>query len=228
MSHPTWVCGLKRSIRYATCPGSRSHPTWVCGLKQQGALTEKQVESHTLRGCVDWNMGVLPASQYGSVTPYVGVWIETSDVDVEYFINSHTLRGCVDWNVWCCYVWWISWCHTLRGCVDWNVIGNGSLISILCHTLRGCVDWNSQAKVCSFLSLGHTLRGCVDWNNDEVNTCIDNQSHPTWVCGLKPLLSFFLRLGKVTPYVGVWIETSMAQYSAISKMVKQQKKTDKR
>ena len=32
-------------------------------------------------------------------------------------------------------------------------------------------------------------------------------SHPTWVCGLKPLLSFFLRLGKVTPYVGVWIET---------------------
>ena len=40
---------------------------------------------------------------------------------------------------------------------------------------------------------GHTLT--YDW------------SHPTWVCGLKPLLSFFLRLGKVTPYVGVWIET---------------------
>ena len=34
------------------------------------------------------------------------------------------------------------------------------------------------------------------------------ESHPTWVCGLKPLLSFFLRLGKVTPYVGVWIETT--------------------
>ena len=164
--------------------------------------------SHTLRGCVDWNLSInaeltqyptvtpyvgvwietpelLKAVDHCHVTPYVGVWIETSDVDVEYFINSHTLRGCV----------------------DWNVIGNGSLISILCHTLRGCVDWNSQAKVCSFLSLGHTLRGCVDWNNDEVNTCIDNQSHPTWVCGLKPLLSFFLRLGKVTPYVGVWIET---------------------
>ena len=165
--------------------------------------------SHTLRGCVDWNLSInaeltqyptvtpyvgvwietpelLKAVDHCQVTPYVGVWIETSDVDVEYFINSHTLRGCV----------------------DWNVIGNGSLISILCHTLRGCVDWNSQAKVCSFLSLGHTLRGCVDWNNDEVTTCIDNQSHPTWVCGLKPLLSFFLRLGKVTPYVGVWIETT--------------------
>ena len=36
---------------------------------------------------------------------------------------------------------------------------------------------------------------------------LESGSHPTWVCGLKPLLSFFLRLGKVTPYVGVWIET---------------------
>ena len=186
-----------------------SHPTWVCGLKHMMLLCMMNLLSHTLRGCVDWNLSInaeltqyptvtpyvgvwietpelLKAVDHCQVTPYVGVWIETSDVDVEYFINSHTLRGCV----------------------DWNVIGNGSLISILCHTLRGCVDWNSQAKVCSFLSLGHTLRGCVDWNNDEVNTCIDNQSHPTWVCGLKPLLSFFLRLGKVTPYVGVWIETT--------------------
>ena len=39
------------------------------------------------------------------------------------------------------------------------------------------------------------------------NMLLDIESHPTWVCGLKPLLSFFLRLGKVTPYVGVWIET---------------------
>ena len=51
-----------------------SHPTWVCGLKQR-----------------DWQ-----EKMWGMVTPYVGVWIETSDVDVEYFINSHTLRGCVD------------------------------------------------------------------------------------------------------------------------------------
>ena len=36
----------------------------------------------------------------------------------------------------------------------------------------------------------------------------DDKSHPTWVCGLKPTFSFensthFF----VTPYVGVWIET---------------------
>ena len=83
-------------------------------------------------------------------------------------------------------------CHTLRGCVDWNVIGNGSLISILCHTLRGCVDWN----------------------NDEVNTCIDNQSHPTWVCGLKQRDWQEKMWGMVTPYVGVWIETLELAFNA--------------
>ena len=55
--------------------------------------------------------------------------------------------------------------------------------------------------------LCHTLRGCVDWNNDEVNTCIDNQSHPTWVCGLKQRDWQEKMWGMVTPYVGVWIET---------------------
>ena len=44
----------------------------------------------------------------------------------------------------------------------------------------------------------HTLRGCVDGNMP---------------------VSVKVLLISVTPYVGVWIETSMAQYSAISKMV---------
>ena len=45
-------------------------------------------------------------------------------------------------------------------------------------------------------------------------------SHPTWVCGLKLPKAIAARSESlVTPYVGVWIETSMAQYSAISKMV---------
>ena len=163
-----------------------SHPTWVCGLK----LLKKRINLLNLLSHPTWVCGL------------------------KHYLFSLPDQGQESHPTWVCG---LKQCdmtqillnqgHTLRGCVDWNVIGNGSLISILCHTLRGCVDWNSQAKVCSFLSLGHTLRGCVDWNNDEVNTCIDNQSHPTWVCGLKPLLSFFLRLGKVTPYVGVWIET---------------------
>ena len=33
-------------------------------------------------------------------------------------------------------------------------------------------------------------------------------SHPSWVCGLKPPVTIFLNsVNKVTPFVGVWIET---------------------
>ena len=33
MSHPTWVCGLKRTKAQNEAAGGVSHPTWVCGLK---------------------------------------------------------------------------------------------------------------------------------------------------------------------------------------------------
>ena len=56
-SHPTWVCGLKLTIPQLRKTTGTSHPTWVCGLKQ---LTEGE--------------------QYPEqVTPYVGVWIETTN-----------------------------------------------------------------------------------------------------------------------------------------------------
>ena len=32
-------------------------------------------------------------------------------------------------------------------------------------------------------------------------------SHPAWVCGLKLICWQFLKVGNVTPCVGVWIET---------------------
>ena len=51
-----------------------SHPTWVCGLKPEG-----------------WTDNYL-----GTVTPYVGVWIETQASRVILILLSHTLRGCVD------------------------------------------------------------------------------------------------------------------------------------
>ncbi len=76
-SHPTWVCGLKQLLRTNLHRLIRSHPTWVCGLKHpsqkiQGTLLVTPYvgvwieticwwrflgpkESHTLRGCVDWN-----------------------------------------------------------------------------------------------------------------------------------------------------------------------------
>ncbi len=52
-----------------------SHPTWVCGLKQAMMLLRL----------------------ISSVTPYVGVWIETLELafNADGF-QGHTLRGCVD------------------------------------------------------------------------------------------------------------------------------------
>ena len=40
------------------------------------------------------------------------------------------------------------------------------------------------------------------------NMLLDIESHPAWVCGLKPEIFYLLFLSsEVTPCVGVWIET---------------------
>ena len=37
---------------------------------------------------------------------------------------------------------------------------------------------------------------------------LNMQSHPSWVCGLKHKVGLIsIRFTKVTPFVGVWIET---------------------
>ena len=42
------------------------------------------------------------------------------------------------------------------------------------------------------------------------NMLLDIESHPTWVCGLKPSSNLVNSYNKeVTPYVGVWIETPL-------------------
>ena len=55
------------------------------------------------------------------------------------------------------------------------------------HTLRGCVDWNTNDPTALEHVICHTLRGCVDWNT---NWGIVDKLPP-----------------RVTPFVGVWIET---------------------
>ena len=99
----------------------KSHPAWVCGLKRAKLLKKQKRISHTLRGCVDWN-----------VKPHniIMQWIR------------HTLRGCVDWNATCREGIAMGFSHTLRGCVDWNQDTINALLMVNSHTLRGCVDWN--------------------------------------------------------------------------------------
>ena len=120
-SHPAWVCGLKRSeslkthcancvtpcvgvwieteMRWYFRPVVLSHPAWVCGLKPITRVLWKYSMSHTLRGCVDWNIRTMTAMYPYVVTPCVGVWIETTrSANFSFKSPCHTLRGCVDWN----------------------------------------------------------------------------------------------------------------------------------
>ena len=121
---------------------------------------------HTLRGCVDWNSLSFTIFYYGSVTPCVGVWIETSLYHVSALTTSVT--PCVG-----------VWIETLP-------LGHGTQPT--CHTLRGCVDWNyfedqdwgdttksHPAWVCGLKPWGFTCAWPCCW------------SHPAWVCGLKRL-----------------------------------------
>ncbi len=39
------------------------------------------------------------------------------------------------------------------------------------------------------------------------NMLLDIESHPAWVCGLKPFFRVSASICAVTPCVGVWIET---------------------
>ena len=41
------------------------------------------------------------------------------------------------------------------------------------------------------------------------NMLLDIESHPAWVCGLKPRVMLSSKFFAVTPCVGVWIETLM-------------------
>ena len=76
--------------------------------------------SHTLRGCVDWNVKRNSSFPLAVVTPCVGVWIET--IASETVQTSERVTPCVG-----------VWIETL-------IIRH--LQTNLSHTLRGCVDWN--------------------------------------------------------------------------------------
>ena len=211
---------------------SKSHPAWVCGLKQTVSLTSPCKRCHTLRGCVDWNFHFPKHGKHIVVTPCVGVWIETrigwgtpvlstshpawvcglklGGIIAAGASLGHTLRGCVDWNNysrngnsgnrWKSHPAWVcglklslkplQLMDKVTPCVGvWieTFLTKPLKLPKLRHTLRGCVDWNWNRITNTFINFCHTLRGCVDWN---------------YVCTFS-----YSQGAKVTPCVGVWIET---------------------
>ena len=164
-----------------------SHPAWVCGLKPQDVMLESVLQ----------------------VTPCVGVWIETwGGNGIRWNRKSHTLRGCVDWNP-------IKSVHDSSSLSHpaW-VCGLKRIRTDLCLEcgVTPCVgvwiETQIHSSSCKVIR-SHTLRGCVDWNVCwDTQTDSPNPSHPAWVCGLKLKSKFGDEVvSKVTPCVGVWIET---------------------
>ena len=75
MSHPAWVCGLKRGLWERPNILQKSHPAWVCGLKHgHGERLPFYDESHPA-----WVCG-----------------LKRNHRKVTFIVHSHTLRGCVD------------------------------------------------------------------------------------------------------------------------------------
>ena len=120
------------------------------------------------------------------VTPFVGVWIETTyKAEWKNELKRHTLRGCVDWNEIIGktkYGVWVTpfvgvWIETRpRGSFHFASWSHPSWVcGLKLHFRLNCVLRNS-----------HTLRGCVDWNGWTSHYYnVNIQSHPSWVCGLK-------------------------------------------
>ena len=166
MSHPSWVCGLKQGKKEVDNEElTKSHPSWVCGLKLLCNILSLIDESHTLRGCVDWNMKRM-------------AFCLTS--------SSHTLRGCVDWNLpeglrgesptsshpsWVCGLkqwYWYQHSVIFRSHPSW-VCG----LKLNQETLVTDDDKSHPSWVCG---LKHDAASLKE---------VEPKSHPSWVCGLK-------------------------------------------
>ena len=143
-----------------------SHPSWVCGLKH-----------------VNYNV----LGQVSSVTPFVGVWIETclsrtwpKNVEVTPFVGVWIETAKLVRNqLWGEVTPFVGvWIETISKMHGWSVAYVTPFVGVWietanfcpccywprCHTLRGCVDWNRYTETRVFRIRSHTLRGCVDWN----------------------------------------------------------------
>ena len=153
---------------------------WICSHTLRGCVDwnyriftmSVHKPCHTLRGCVDWNTILISAIALPcSVTPFVGVWIETV---VSFLLSTngtmrHTLRGCVDWN--CHKETGKAWAdrHTLRGCVDWNKVHRAFFEKLNVTPFVGVWIETGRSTDSQNGTQSHTLRGCVDWNANDVN-----------------------------------------------------------
>ena len=122
-------------------------------------------QSHTLRGCVDWNNRWRVGCDVRPVTPFVGVWIETNVAFYcEIVLLSHPS--------WVCGLKHVS-CYNLHS----NLKSHPSWVCGLKqnrNTKNPAVTQSHPSWVC----------GLKLWKFIQIFQ--RNESHPSWVCGLKP------------------------------------------
>ena len=204
-SHPSWVCGLKPALPYVANTSNQSHPSWVCGLKLS-----------------------LPAKTWRTlpVTPFVGVWIETySEISPCFCLRVTPFVGVwIETILFVCIAIRVashpSWVCGLKRpyhlTIADSVKSHPSWVCGLKHQKTYKIA--KVRKVTPFVGVwietpwghtrnawksGHTLRGCVDWNRMLVLLPVRCMSHPSWVCGLKPIWfnTFNMKLGSHPSWV---------------------------
>ena len=177
---------IETFIIFYDTPYQRSHPTWVCGLKPYPKYLITKYDSHTLRGCVDWNIYNINDSGLGRVTPYVGVWIETINMKYKGFgLESHptwvcglkpstgkTLKRKVESHpTWVCglkpldciFNLWSGLSHPTWVCGLKRLFRYPNIVVQMSHPTWVCGLKRYQSSWIHGQPC-HTLRGCVDWN----------------------------------------------------------------
>mgnify|MGYP006981461662 CR=1 FL=1 len=178
-SHPSWVCGLKHSCAKGSTIGGKSHPSWVCGLKLTEADTIESVDD---------------------VTPFVGVWIETSGRT--WRLNGNTKSH-------------PSWVCGLKqkktDCKRHNLTSHPSWVCGLKQTwtkrqrkqLTSHPSWvcGLKPRAWKYLRPGQNVTPFVG----------------VWIETIWLMIA--LMLITVTPFVGVWIETPIARKLMTQRLV---------
>ena len=181
------VC-IETSIHGHSCTNALSHTLYGCVYWNIFYVhkTRATARSHPIWVCVLKHERFSTMADLNKVTPYMGVCIETS-----CWRKSSSFRP--SHPIWVCVL------KLLRRHIQGNgyrshpiwvcVLKHPSRCPqkiVACHTLYGCVYWNSEVSLERSKTQSHTLYGCVYWNLSIVEDC------PIFI---------------VTPYMGVCIET---------------------
>ena len=147
----------------------------------------RATNSHTLRGCVDWNQDMKSKRNLRHVTPFVGVWIETFVTRPPLLEKSVTpFVGVWIETTWCVREDRPRWVTPFVGV--WIETTFAEYIYLACRMSHpswvcGLKQAKNRAKehlkrVTPFVGVWIETRAACNWYFAAL-------SHPSWVCGLK-------------------------------------------